>query len=71
MRFVKYIMKRFIRDEKKVLGRWNLEYCDIRLKNKIELSNEDHCGCCRQYISHKSDYISDKYNYNKYKIKQI
>lgn len=31
------------------LGRWKLDYCNTKLNNKIELSNEDHCGSCGQY----------------------
>lgn len=33
----------------KPVGRWTLDYCDTKLNNKIELSNEDHCGSCGQY----------------------
>ena len=48
------IIKRFIKDDKKVLGRWNIDYCDKKLNKKIELSNEDHCGPCGQYILDKT-----------------
>jgi hypothetical protein len=34
----------------KLLGRWNIDYCNKKLGNKIDLSNEDHCGTCGQYI---------------------
>ena len=47
------IIKRFIKPDKKVLGRWNLDYCDKKVNNKIDLSNEDHCGPCGQYILDK------------------
>jgi len=40
--------------EKKVLGRWAVEHCDKMLNNKIDLSNEDHCGPCGQYILNKT-----------------
>jgi hypothetical protein len=40
--------------EKKLLGRWNIEHCDKMLNNKIDLSNEDHCGPCGQYILNKT-----------------
>ena len=43
-----------MKNEKKVLGRWNIEYCDKKINNKIDLSNEDHCGPCGQYILDKS-----------------
>jgi hypothetical protein len=46
-----------IQEEKKILGRWNIDYCDKRTDNKIDLSNEDHCGPCGQYILNKKKYI--------------
>ena len=50
----KSIITKWIKNEKKVLGRWNIEYCDKKINNKIDLSNEDHCGPCGQYILDKS-----------------
>jgi len=35
------------------LGRWNIDYCSKKLNRKIDLSNEDHCGPCGQYIERK------------------
>ena len=32
------------------LGRWNIETCSIKVNNKIDLSNEDHCGPCGEYV---------------------
>jgi hypothetical protein len=32
------------------LGRWNIENCNKKLNNKIDLANEDHCGPCGKYI---------------------
>jgi hypothetical protein len=37
----------------KPLGRWNMEKCNKQLNNKIDLSNEDHCGPCGQYALKK------------------
>ena len=37
----------------KPLGRWKLEYCNVKLNNKIDLSNEDHCGPCGKYTLDK------------------
>lgn len=39
------------------LGRWSIETCNIKLNNRIKLSNEDHCGSCgEEYtIKNKSD----------------
>ena len=39
----------------KPLGRWNKEYCEVKLNQKIDLSNEDHCGPCGQYALLQSD----------------
>ena len=33
----------------KYLGRWRIEYCDVRITNIVKLANEDHCGACSQY----------------------
>jgi hypothetical protein len=39
----------------KPLGRWNIEYCSNKLDKKIDMSNEDHCGPCGQYVIDKSN----------------
>jgi hypothetical protein len=31
------------------VGRWNIDYCNIKTNTKVDLSNEDHCGPCGQY----------------------
>ena len=53
MKFISNIIKRFVKDEKKILGRWNIDYCDKKMNNKVDMSNEDHCGPCGQYILNK------------------
>ena len=35
------------------LGRWNIDYCSKKINNKVDLSNEDHCGPCGQYALSK------------------
>jgi hypothetical protein len=35
------------------LGRWRTENCITQMGNKIDLSNEDHCGPCGQYALEK------------------
>ena len=35
------------------LGRWNIESCNKKLNNKIDLANEDHCGTCGKYLKNK------------------
>ena len=37
------------------IGRWKIEYCNKIINNKIDLSNEDHCGPCGQYAKSKTD----------------
>ena len=53
------------------LGRWRIEKCNTQMNNKIDLSNEDHCGPCGQYALEKAklqnDIIKDiKSNNTKY-----
>lgn len=57
MRFIVKFIKEILTKEKPApLGRWKLEYCDVKVKNKTELSNEDHCGPCGQYaLTRRSD----------------
>jgi len=65
MKFITYIINKLI--PKKIpipLGRWRIEKCNTQISNKIDLSNEDHCGPCGQYalekIKLKNDLIKDK-----------
>lgn len=48
------INKYFTKQEVKPLGRWNIDYCNQRMNKKVDLSNEDHCGPCGQYIIEKT-----------------
>ena len=48
-RILKLISNFFNKNSPKPLGRWNIEYCSKKIDNKIDLSNEDHCGPCGQY----------------------
>ena len=55
IKFVNNILKKIIsQEEKKILGRWNIDYCNKKLNKKVDLSNEDHCGPCGQYILEKN-----------------
>ena len=47
------------------LGRWNIDYCYKKINNKIDLSNEDHCGPCGQYALTKNDELRIKSNIEK------
>ncbi len=61
MKFIKTILGNLIKinTEKKVLGRWNIEYCDKIMNKKIDLSNEDHCGPCGEYVLNKNKLIKE------------
>jgi len=48
----------------KPLGRWSIETCSTKINNKIDLSNEDHCGPCGQYAIEKTSVESSKYKTN-------
>ena len=57
---MKYIafLKQFIPKElPKPVGRWRLEYCHTQMTQKVDLSNEDHCGTCGQYAMKKLESI--------------
>lgn len=56
MKLIKNIMQNLLRinNEKKVLGRWNMEICDKKTNYKIDLANEDHCGPCGENSVTKS-----------------
>jgi len=53
----------------KPMGRWNNEYCDIKTTQKIDLSNEDHCGPCGQYALSKQ-YVKKDEQINNDKAKR-
>ena len=50
MKYLTTILKKIIPKEiPKPVGRWNIEQCNNKVNNKVDLSNEDHCGPCGQY----------------------
>ena len=50
MRFAKFIIEELTRKPKtNVLGRWSITRCEKTMNQKVDLSNEDHCGPCGQY----------------------
>lgn len=54
MKFIKTILKKFLpKDLPKPVGRWRIEECNKAMNQKIDLSNEDHCGPCGQYALEK------------------
>jgi len=44
----------------KPLGRWKIENCNKKVNDKIDLSNEDHCGPCGQYALDKIKNVQSK-----------
>ncbi len=49
-----------VKEIPKPLGRWQLDYCTKKINNKIDLSNEDHCGPCGQYVVKKNLILQNK-----------
>ena len=50
MKYIINIIRKIIqKDLPMPVGRWRIEQCNKQLNNKIDLSNEDHCGPCGQY----------------------
>ena len=51
---IKTIIKNiFPKELPKPMGRWRIEDNYKQMNNKIDLSNEDHCGPCGQYALSK------------------
>jgi hypothetical protein len=46
--------KKMPKEIPKPMGRWSIEDCNKKTDNKIDLSNEDHCGPCGQYALSKT-----------------
>lgn len=58
MKYIISIIKKLIPKQlDKPLGRWRIENCNKQINNKIDLSNEDHCGPCGQYALEKTEKI--------------
>lgn len=54
MKYLKNILIKLLpKDLPKPLGRWKIENCNTKMNNKIDLSNEDHCGTCGEYALKK------------------
>ena len=73
MLYVHSLMRKMIpKNLPKHLGRWKIENCNKKVNEKIDLSNEDHCGPCGQYALKKIDsnnYLK-KMNTLKYQTKE-
>ena len=63
MKYIITIIKKVLSKDiptPKPIGRWRLEQCNKKINNKIDLSNEDHCGPCGQYALEKIKIINNK-----------
>ena len=61
MKYVITIMRKLLSKEKPMpVGRWKIEQCNKKTNNKVDLSNEDHCGPCGQYVLDKIKLQNDK-----------
>jgi hypothetical protein len=61
MKYIVNIIKKFMpKEPPKPVGRWRIENCNIQMNQKIDLSNEDHCGPCGQYALEKVDLKNNK-----------
>jgi hypothetical protein len=54
-RVSKFLIQLFPKTSKIPLGRWNYVKSKKQLDQRIDLSNEDHCGSCGQYALSKSN----------------
>jgi len=61
---INFFSKRMSKELPNPIGRWNIEYCNKKINNKIDLSNEDHCGPCGQYAKIKIDLQNKTTAYN-------
>jgi hypothetical protein len=54
MKIINRIYNYIIKKQPKItLGRWNIDYNIKQINKKVDLSNEDHCGPCGNYIIKK------------------
>ena len=66
MKFITHMINKFKpKDFPMPLGRWRIEKCNNQMINKIDLSNEDHCGPCGQYALEKVKFKNDINKYIK------
>jgi hypothetical protein len=63
MKYITAIIRKILPKElPKPVGRWNIEYCNTKVNQKIDLSNEDHCGPCGQYALTKLELENENKN---------
>ena len=67
-KYIRSIIKNmFPKELPKPIGRWSILHSNKQINNKIDLSNEDHCGPCGQYALSKIEYKNKKISKNKKK----
>ena len=59
MNFIIIIKNLLPKKIQRPVGRWRLENCKVSMNQKIDLSNEDHCGPCGQYALEKTKKLDD------------
>lgn len=52
--------EKIIKEDKKILGRWNINYCEKITNTKIDRANEDHCGPCQKTLKKTTKQINGK-----------
>ena len=55
-KYIAIIKSIFQKDLPKPMGRWKTGLTNKQKNNKIDLSNEDHCGPCGQYALSKVEF---------------
>ena len=66
MKYIITFIKKFIPKElPKPVGRWRIENCNKRMNEKVDLSNEDHCGPCGHYALEKVKHTNNATKTNK------
>ncbi len=64
-RITSELRNRIVSNNKKVLGRWNVDYCNSKINRKIDWSNVDHCGPCgSEKIQPTEFYLTTNVNKN-------
>jgi len=58
---ITFLQKCISKELPKPVGRWRIENCNSQLNRKIDLSNEDHCGPCGQYLLEKTEVDAKRY----------
>ena len=63
MKYITTIIKKILPKQiPKPVGRWRIENSNDIMNNKIDLSNEDHCGPCGQYALEKKIELQNNKN---------